>query len=84
MALISGTYTTTSTAQVLTTSVPLNSARYRLHVYSSAAVGSVYPTIVPTGFTVPAGVVCNVGLIDMNTVQVAFTSGTFSYWADPA
>lgn len=84
MAVISGTITTTSSATPITTAVPLGSQRYRLQVYSSSAVCSVYPVSFPSGFTIPSGVICDLGLLDMNAVQVGFSAGTFTYWADPA
>lgn len=84
MAIISGTLTTTATATPITTAVALGSQRYRLQVYSSSAVASIYPVAFPTGFNIPASVICDLGLVDLNTVQVGFSAGTFSYWADPA
>jgi hypothetical protein len=84
MAILSGTLTTTSSATPITTAAPLTAQRYRLQVYSSSAVATIYPVAFPTGFAIPASVICDLGLMDLNAVQVGFSAGTFSYWADPA
>ena len=84
MAIISGTITATATASPISTAAPLGAPRYRLQVYSSSAVATIYPIAFPTGFTIPSAVVCDLGLLDMNSVLVGFSAGTVSYWADPA